>query len=96
MSKCDLNKKSGNYFTLLSNTNDYQELVDLNNCVQESINYKLLLMMQQDNKNPYNDSFSMKELNENTQKLYNKNFVYIIFKLSIFLILGISYFYLSK
>lgn len=96
MSKCDLNKKSGNYFTLLSNTNDYQELVDLNNCVQESINYKLLLMMQQDNKNPYNDSFSMKELNENTQKLYNTNFVYIIFKLSIFLILGITYFYLSK
>lgn len=96
MSKCDLNKKSGNYFTLLSNTNDYQELVDLNNCLQESINYKLLLMMQQDNKNPYNDSFSMKELNENTQKLYNTNFVYIIFKLSIFLILGITYFYLSK
>lgn len=96
MSKCDLNKKSGNYFTLLSNTDDYQDLVDLNNCVQESINYKLLLMMQQDNKNPHNDSFSMKELNENTQKLYNTNFVYIIFKLSIFLILGISYFYLSK
>ena len=96
MSKCDLNKKSGNYITLLSNTDDYQDLVDLNNCLQESINYKLLLMMQQDNKNPYNDSFSMKELNENTQKLYNTNFVYIIFKLSIFLILGITYFYLSK
>tara|TARA_B100001063_G_C16363996_1_gene357422 strand:- start:60 stop:350 length:291 start_codon:yes stop_codon:yes gene_type:complete len=96
MSKCDVNKKSGNYFTLLSNSKDYQDLVDLNNCVQESINYKLSLMMQQDNKNTHNNSFSMKELNENTQKIYNTNFIYIIFKLSIFLILGISYFYLSK
>lgn len=96
MSKCDVNKKSGNYFTLLSNTKDYQDLVDLNNCVQESINYKLSLMMQQDNKNTHNNSFSMKELNENTKKIYNTNFIYIIFKLSIFFILGISYFYLSK
>mgnify|MGYP000492293894 CR=1 FL=1 len=96
MDDCDLNKKSSNYLTLLSNTNNYQDLIDLNNCVQQSINYKLSLMMKQDNNNTSNDSFSMKELNENTQNLYNTNFLYIIFKLSIFLILGISYFYLSK
>ena len=99
MSTCNNyeNKTSNEYnndLTTLKNT-DYEKLHQLNSCIQKSILHKISNM---DLDKPIDktidknkESNTIKKLNEKTLNIFNYNISYILFKLSIFIVLFYYY-----
>ena len=94
------NKTSNEYnndLGTLKNT-DYEKLHQLNSCIQKSILHKISNM---DLDNPIektidkpiekNKENTIKKLNEKTLNIFNYNISYILFKLSIFIVLFYYY-----
>lgn len=100
--KCDINKTSRDYTILLNNEKikTPMNLTPLNDCIQNSIEYKLKILAQKNEvsytKNEQKDDLTFHSMNVNTLAIYTQNFYYVIFKLSLFIILFRSYFLLSK
>ena len=100
--KCDIHKTSRDYEILLNKEkkNTPMNLVPLNNCIQNSIDYKLKILSKKNEVNYINnekkDDLTYNSMNVNTLSIYTQNFYYIVFKLSLFIIIIRSYFLLSK
>lgn len=100
--KCDVNKTSRDYTILLNKEKEKtpMNLTPLYDCIQNSIEYKLKILAQKNEvsytKNEQKDDLTFHSMNVNTLAIYTQNFYYVIFKLSLFIILFRSYFLLSK
>jgi len=96
--KCDINKTSREYKKELDIPGT--SLSALNGCIQYSIDNKLDILVQNekgtssDSNKPGDVTFS--SMNKHTLALYTSNFYYVVFKLSLFVILIGMYFLLSK
>jgi hypothetical protein len=94
---CEPNQTSRDYKVTLKNGLVKLEL--LNECIQASIDEKLKELVTKEGPN-YNlepiDNKTFDTMNENTLSIYTNNLYYIIFKVSIFIILIAFYFILSK
>ena len=100
--RCDVNKTSRDYTILLNKEKKKTQinLPPLNDCIKNSIEYKLKILSQKNEvsytKKEQKDDLTYNSMNANTLSIYTQNFYYIIFKLSLFIILFRSYFLLSK
>ena len=86
-------KEFSDQFDITTSTNDK---ISLNHCIQLSINKILNNLVIKEDTMLSEDVLTYKSMDNNTLSLYNNNYIYIIVKLFIFVILGISYFYLLK
>ena len=101
--KCNVNKTSRDYKRLLKQTMKQPRinLYPLNNCIQKSIDHKLKILSDKEDsvnyiKNEKKDYLTFSSMNDKTLSIYENNFYYIIFKLSIFIIIFRLYYLLSK
>ena len=101
MATCDIYKTAIGYKTDLSGVTDTFKLSTINGCIQKSIDYKLGLLVKENdvyysNTAHNDDPVTFNSMNNNTLHIYNMNFFYVLFKLVIFVILGGSGTYLLK
>lgn len=91
---CDLTKTSSAY------RKELESGKDIHVCIQKSIDYKLSKLIEREEvnylKNVKSDALTFSSMNKNTLSIYTTNFYYVLFKLSLFIILIGSYFILSK
>lgn len=95
MSNCNnyKNKRSNEYNNELSNTKntEYDKLFQLNSCIQKTILYRVNNLNIDAIENSSNKHETMKKLNTKTKDIFNYNLSYVIFKLSIFIVLFYYY-----
>ena len=97
--KCDINKTSREYKKELDVPGT--SLSALNGCIQYTIDNKLDILVQNEKRTSSSESIRQDDvtynsMNKHTLALYTSNFYYVVFKLSLFVILIGMYFLLSK
>jgi hypothetical protein len=98
---CEINKTSRQYNLELEAMDNDDDFSRINTCVQSTIDHvlKKLASSQEDptySLSSQKDELTFRSMNEKSLELYSKNFYYIIFKLSIFIVLFYSYYLLTK
>jgi hypothetical protein len=99
---CDLLKTSEDYKNELNEPLSDDALLDLDTCIQASIDDKLAKLVEKDSTSvsykfsSESDDITFQSMNKKTLKLYTINYYYLIFKLSIFFLLFGAYYLLSK
>lgn len=98
---CDINKLAKQYTLELDKMPNTANLSRINTCIQASIDHKLKTLVKKKEDPRYRvssqkDDLTFESMNDASLELYSKNFFYIMFKLSIFIILFFSYYRLSK
>lgn len=95
-------KTSDDYRNDLNEPLSDQALIELDTCIQSSIDDKLSKLVEKNSESmsykgtTQSDDITFQSMNQKTLKLYTINFYYLMFKLSIFFILFGAYYLLSK